>query len=788
MWFKRISGLFIIFLFSPSIYALENVSVQFHWLDQFEFAGFYIAKEKGFYEKEGLAVELKNYQYGMNVVDEVLSGNSTFAVGGSDLIIEVNRKKPLMMLFATFQSSPLILISTKQSGIQSVKNFSGKRLMITPDATSSVTFKAMMEKEGVHMSDMVIQKHSFDVNDLINNKTDLMQSYISNEPYALYQRGIEPVIFDPKKYGFDLYSDIIFTSVDVVSKRYQTVNNFKEATLKGWQYAFEHIEETVDIVFDKYNSQHKSKDALLYEANALKKLAYTEDYPFGYIDIAKIQRMHDAYNILNLVENKVDLKKHILVTGFQLTKAQKQYILKIVLSIIAFFSLIFLISLFWYRKLQKQDKLKENVFEGAQLGYWDWYPQTKRYYVSQKWLAILGLKKSDIKSVESDWYSRIHPDDLTKVMTQIETSIQRYKKFTLSYRIQHKEGHYIWVDCSGGIVEEDRRGQSIRLSGTHRDITKAHALEEQYEKQRIRMQAFYDFNPNIILIKDQTGLIDANQAFFKLFKEYKNIDEFKQVHTSISDFFEDMQDETYLTSMNKNWVIEVTQHKNRQVLIKYKGEIYNFDVIGRKITFGDLYQYIITFNDTTERYRLGQELQQKAIIDDLTGLYNRRHFNKSLDSMHADASRFKSTLGFIMADIDNFKRFNDNYGHDQGDVALKKVAQLIKGCFSRQNDVVCRLGGEEFGIIVLGMNASEITALAQRACDAVYQAGLEHQYNNEIGVMSISIGVALHDFSQIYRPSEALYKEADLALYQSKNRGRNCVTLYLDMTENLNTE
>jgi polar amino acid transport system substrate-binding protein len=300
-----------IILFS-STSELKKVSMQFHWLDQFEFAGFYIAKEKGFYKDVGLDVELRSYKYGINVVKEVLEKKATYAMGGSDLIIDIDNGKNIKLLFAAFQSSPLVLLTTEKSGIKSIKDFVGKRAMLTPDTVSSVTFNAMMRKDNVNIQDLIVQEHSFDVQDLIDGHTDLFQSYVSNEPYHLKKNGIKPIIFDPKDYGFDLYSDIVFTSSEESEKNKIHTKNFINATIKGWKYAFDNIDESVDIIYSNYNSQNRTKDALKYEALELKKLAYFKDIPLGSLDVVKLQRIYDAYNLMNLTKTNFDINKYIL--------------------------------------------------------------------------------------------------------------------------------------------------------------------------------------------------------------------------------------------------------------------------------------------------------------------------------------------------------------------------------------------------------------------------------------------------------------------------------------------
>ncbi|MEA1915003.1 MAG: transporter substrate-binding domain-containing protein [Campylobacterota bacterium] len=286
---------------------LEKISLQLQWLDQYQFAGYYIAKEKGFYEEVGLDVQINKYKYGINTIDEVMNQKSTYGIGRSSLIIDKSKGKGVVIINAIFQSSPLVLLALKDSKIKTVEDFFNKRIMSTSDASSTASMYAMMNRYGINEYDMIMQKHSFDINDLINKKTDLMASYTSNELFILKEKGIEHTVFDPKDYGFDLYSDILFTSAHEAKNNPQRVVRFSEATLRGWKYAFEHIDETIKLIQSKYNSQKKSYKALEHEATTLKQLAYYKTEKLGDINVNKVKRIFDLYNVLGLVEQKIDM-------------------------------------------------------------------------------------------------------------------------------------------------------------------------------------------------------------------------------------------------------------------------------------------------------------------------------------------------------------------------------------------------------------------------------------------------------------------------------------------------
>lgn len=309
---------------------LQKTSVQLMWLDQFEFAGFYVAKEKGFYENAGLDVEIKKYNNSTNVLNEVLEKKADFGVNSTSLIIQKSSEKDLVLLGSIFQSSPLILLALKNSQINNLEDIKNKKIMITQEQYEFASLQSMLISENVSLKDIKMIEHSFDVDDLINHKTDLMIAYTTNEPFILKEKGYESKIFHPKDYGFDFYEELIFTSKEFAANNPKLVKDFYDATLKGWYYAFENIEEVSQLIYKKYNPQNKSLDSLMFEANEMKKLVYDENKKIGTITKEKINLIINTYKVLGLMKNSVDIDdliytKH-LNNSFLLTKEEQSYL------------------------------------------------------------------------------------------------------------------------------------------------------------------------------------------------------------------------------------------------------------------------------------------------------------------------------------------------------------------------------------------------------------------------------------------------------------------------------
>lgn len=167
-----------------------------------------------------------------------------------------------------------------------------------------------------------------------------------------------------------------------------------------------------------------------------------------------------------------------------------------------------------------------------------------------------------------------------------------------------------------------------------------------------------------------------------------------------------------------------------------------------------------------------QELKNLSQTDALTGLPNRRAFNERLEHMLAQYARQQLPAALILMDVDFFKKYNDSYGHPAGDEALQKVAQCLRSCLRRELDLPARLGGEEFGVLLLGVSAEQAVAVAEQIRAYFQGMGIAHRANLPLGVMTMSLGVAAVSATDT---TTSLYRRADAALYQAKTQGRNRV-------------
>ena len=320
--------LLTILLISYSYANKEQITLQLQWKHQFQFAGYYMAKEKGFYDDFNLDVKFLEFQLGTNILEKVLNNKAYYATGRASLINERSHGKKVVLLASILQSSPLALVTKKSSNINTISDFKNKRFMITNNEAETSIFPLLLSNK-ISRNDLKLNIGSNKLDNFIKNKTDIITIYTSNQEYALRKKGIEYNIFHPKDFDFDFYDDILFTSELEATKHKQRTSNFTNASIRGWEYAFDNIEETVELILKKYNSQKKTKDELLYEAQTLKKLAYRNTKYLGNINKNKIQRIYDIYHVMGLTTNSIDLDSFIFdrkQSLIQLTSGERQYL------------------------------------------------------------------------------------------------------------------------------------------------------------------------------------------------------------------------------------------------------------------------------------------------------------------------------------------------------------------------------------------------------------------------------------------------------------------------------
>jgi diguanylate cyclase (GGDEF)-like protein len=179
-------------------------------------------------------------------------------------------------------------------------------------------------------------------------------------------------------------------------------------------------------------------------------------------------------------------------------------------------------------------------------------------------------------------------------------------------------------------------------------------------------------------------------------------------------------------------------------------------------------------------------LAEHALHDGLTGIHNRRRFDEHLQRVWQQGRREHKPVSLLFADIDHFKKYNDRYGHQAGDEALKAVAAVLARHARRPFDLAARFGGEEFAVLLYDAGPRDASRIAAEALEEVRALGLRHEDSPADGLLTISIGVATA-VPQANRSAAGLLQLADQALYAAKDGGRNQLRGLADEYEQMQT-
>lgn len=286
----------------------ESVTLQLKWKHQFQFAGFYMALEKGYYKDAGFDVRLIEGVVGVSAIEQLVGGQADFAVVDSGALLAYAAGAPIQVLAAIFQHSPLALMVTNPE-IRKITDLRGKRIMMAPGLNADIS--AALAAVGITSRDIIQDDISFDVHDLIDGKTDAYAVYITDQPQQLNALHVPYRLFLPKAQGIDFYGDILITSDKMIQEKHAKVMAFTKASMLGWDYALEHIDETIDVIEEKYNTQNLSRKQLHFEALKSKEMIMGDVVELGYMSQQRWKKITGVYQAQGLLPLDFDVSGFI---------------------------------------------------------------------------------------------------------------------------------------------------------------------------------------------------------------------------------------------------------------------------------------------------------------------------------------------------------------------------------------------------------------------------------------------------------------------------------------------
>lgn len=295
--------------------AKESISVRLTWLHQAQFAGFYIAKEKGWYSELGLDASLNPGGVEYSSIKMVPSGTDDFGVTSADQLLLAREKGiPVVAIAAMYQKSPAVFIALESSGIKKPEDFIGRRIGIKYGDNTEIPYRAMIRKLGISKENITEVSVGYDVTPLLAGKVDAIAGFVINEPISIKQKGYEINLIAPSDYGVNMYAEVIFTTEAMIKDNPEIVQKFLTATLRGYDYMIKHPDEGVSATLKRTDMLSREHQLSMIEVSI----------PLISVEGTKMGSMEkeiwvETQNILleqELMKKPIDIEKSF-TTGFQ---------------------------------------------------------------------------------------------------------------------------------------------------------------------------------------------------------------------------------------------------------------------------------------------------------------------------------------------------------------------------------------------------------------------------------------------------------------------------------------
>jgi diguanylate cyclase (GGDEF)-like protein len=364
----------------------------------------------------------------------------------------------------------------------------------------------------------------------------------------------------------------------------------------------------------------------------------------------------------------------------------------------------------------------------------------------------------------------VHPEDFARIGASLEPHLRgETARYACEHRLLHKENRWIWVHDAGQVTVRDANGKALRAAGIHLDITASKQAEAALRAQQEHLSAL------LAAMDDWVFVIDTSGRFADIHwppaqpgcawpdaadwagRDYANLlpaDLSEVISSAIVGLMAD------------------GMPRRQEFAWELNGQRRHFLATFSALMKGSPWPqgFLCVARDISELKHLEQRLREQAMTDALTGVTNRRSFYEAINSELARVLRFDSSASLLMLDLDHFKQVNDRFGHAGGDEVLRHFCHLAQQRL-RSSDLLGRLGGEEFAILLPGTDLAGAARFAEELCSLV--AATPGRCGKQIIPFTVSIGVTS------LRPGDencdASFARADQALYRAKEHGRNRV-------------
>jgi diguanylate cyclase (GGDEF)-like protein/PAS domain S-box-containing protein len=469
----------------------------------------------------------------------------------------------------------------------------------------------------------------------------------------------------------------------------------------------------------------------------------------------------------------------------------------------------------------------KTLAEDAPVTLWLTDIQGNPIFTNNQYKNFIGREKVEHQGGKA-WFNALHPEDRDYCLDIFKDAFQSHKAFTMEYRLKRRDGEYRhFIDHGEPYI--DNAGAFAGFVGSSTDITEQKLSEDElkkshdeltqynYEMQLINQlnsylqvcrtveetfpivsyyaeQIFPDCDGALFLFNESKSLVEAKSKWgndtidmpviapddcwsLRQGKSHSTLDNDARLRCNhVSESITNYICEPIIAQGDMLGMLHVEFCQHTYDSLEEKNQHIDSRKRLTKITADNLALSLVSL-------KLREALQNQSVKDPLTQLFNRRYMEESLEREIYRCVRASKGLGIIMADVDHFKKFNDQFGHDAGDLVLTEFSTLLMEKF-RTSDIICRYGGEEFIIIMPAVSKQIIISRAEELRESLKALSIKLK-DSELPQVTSSFGISYISGKTVVS-IEKLLKAADVALYEAKKAGRDQVILSQEDLDNEN--
>jgi len=419
--------------------------------------------------------------------------------------------------------------------------------------------------------------------------------------------------------------------------------------------------------------------------------------------------------------------------------------------------------------LSKSEARLALALKASELGLWDWNLQTDEVHHTQI-KELFGLEPEYVTAMLSHLKPRLHPQDLPPLKRALVEHLKgRTEDYQIEYRVRHGDGHWVWIEDRGRVVERSDSGRVVRMVGTRRDISASKDLEEQ---RQLAATVFEAASEGIVIFNPDYELIAINQAFSRVTGYHiddmlgRNVVELpcsrdaRRHYSAIHHALE----------QHGSWQGELVETRKN-------GELYPqwLQLNAVRDRRGHVSHIVGFFADLSARRESEERMRYLTHYDELTGLANRSLFRERLREAHQRVRQGGRSLALLHINLDRFKLLNDSLGHEVADQLLQKMARRLVNALP-EADTIARLSGDEFA--VLFDSYGNLSSLARVATRLSSKLRLPVTVDGHELVVSASMGISM--LPDNAREISALVSQSNMAMQHAKHLGGDNFQFYTE--------